>query len=174
MPQYTGTIKPRILVDTDRLSAEITVPFVEEDGSGNWVKTVTFSRATTTLTATVRDVFGKVEQLKKLTFIGTHEGKTVIKVWLTRSQAQQLNLRQVEEHLSVCRKVRQSAQDGQGGRTQDQKISSQGLQRGLRQAPQRASLHRQARTEVVELTATVATVHPSWTVTIRATSPLGA
>jgi hypothetical protein len=101
MPQYTGSIKPRILVDADRLTAEVTLPFVEEDGSGKWVKKVTYNRATTTLTSTVRAIFGKVEKIKKLTFIGTHEGKQLIKVTLTRPQAAQLNLRQVEESVSA-------------------------------------------------------------------------
>lgn len=99
MPQFAGKLKPRILADPDKLSVEITWPFVEMDGSGAWATKVSFARATTNMAGTVLALFRKIEQLKHLSYEGIHNDKPLIKVKLTREQAAALELRAVQEGL---------------------------------------------------------------------------
>lgn len=100
MPQYTKE-KPTILADPKAMTLEITLPFVKDDGTGEPVEKVTFNRACRTWASLVLPLFDKLEKLKKLTFIGSHKGNTVFKVWVTREQATQLDLRKVEESLGA-------------------------------------------------------------------------
>lgn len=102
-PQYAGELKPRILVDTERMAVEVTMPFVKYDGSGQPVDVVSFQRATTAFSSTTREMFDKIPDLKVFTFVGTHGAETVIRVRLTRHQYRQLNLNQVEESLGEAR-----------------------------------------------------------------------
>jgi hypothetical protein len=102
-PQYAGEIKPRILVDTESMAVEVTLPFVKYDGSGQPVDRVSFQRATTAFSSTTRNMFDKISELEAFTVVGTHHGETVIRVRLTRHQYRQLNLNQVEESLGELR-----------------------------------------------------------------------
>lgn len=101
MPQYTGELKPQILADSEERSVQITMPYVKQDGSGAYVDKLTYQNATTTFASSVIAVFEKVPQIQKLTFIGLHKDKPVLKVTLTRPQYAQLNLRQVEESMGA-------------------------------------------------------------------------
>lgn len=100
MPQYTKE-KPTILADPKAMTLEITLPFVTDDGTGEPVEKVTFNRACRTWASLVLPLFDKLEKLQKLTFIGSHKGNTVFKIWVTREQATQLDLRKVEESLGA-------------------------------------------------------------------------
>lgn len=100
-PQFTGELKPRILADADALEIEIKVPFVQSDGSGKYVEQLTYTRATTEFSSYTRTLFDKIEKLEKLAFIGMHDGREVMRIWLTREQYEQLNLRHVEEGLGA-------------------------------------------------------------------------
>jgi hypothetical protein len=102
-PQYSGVVKPKILVDPEAMSVEVTIPFVTYDGSGRYVDDVTFQRATTEFSSLAIALFTKLEQLKRLTFVGEHQGKPLLQVSLTRDQYRQVNLRQVEEGLGEFR-----------------------------------------------------------------------
>ena len=101
MPVYTGALKPRILADPKGMSLEVTLPFVEEDGTGQAVKEVSFTRATGAWAGLVMKLFGSIEGLRKLTFVGRHHDEALIKVTLTREQMKLVDLRQVEEQLGA-------------------------------------------------------------------------
>ncbi|MFH1130871.1 MAG: hypothetical protein V1754_06010, partial [Pseudomonadota bacterium] len=53
-----------------------------------------FSRYTRTL-------FDKIPELQKITFVGKHNDKIVMNIWLTREQYNSLDLRQVEESVNA-------------------------------------------------------------------------
>jgi hypothetical protein len=99
LPQYTGALQPELLADPVALHLELKLPFVSDDGSGSYVETLSYTKATTNFTSYAGVFFGKIEQLKKFTFVGVHNDEPVIRIWLTRDQFEQLNLRQVEESL---------------------------------------------------------------------------
>lgn len=100
MPQYTKE-KPRLLADAEKLALEIRLPFVKDDGSGDPVEKMTYKRIARAFASSVMVMFDKIAQLKKLTLVGTHKGKQVFKIWLTRQQATELNIRKVEESLGA-------------------------------------------------------------------------
>ncbi|MCK5799820.1 MAG: hypothetical protein KAI47_21670 [Deltaproteobacteria bacterium] len=100
MPQYTKE-KPRILADPKALALEMTMPFVKDDGSGDPVDKMTFKRVARAFASLEMVLFDKIEQLKKMTLIGTYKGEQVCKIWLTRAQATELNIRKVEEGLGA-------------------------------------------------------------------------
>ena len=77
------------------------LPFVKDDGSGDPVKARSYKRVAPAFASTVMLFFDKIEQLKKFTLVGTHEGKQICKIWLTRQQATELNIRKVEESLGA-------------------------------------------------------------------------
>lgn len=99
-PQFTDKLKPQLLADADKLELEIKVPYVES-GTADYVKVLSYNRVTTSFTQYMRTLFEKIPELKKLTFIGEHEGKEIIRVWLTRKQYEQLDPRAVEEAVSA-------------------------------------------------------------------------
>ncbi|MCC6751291.1 MAG: hypothetical protein IT371_26800 [Deltaproteobacteria bacterium] len=100
-PQYTGSLQPQLLADPTALSVEATVPFINEDGTGQYVEKVSFTKATTELSFYMRTLFDKIEELKRVTFIGKHKDSVLVKIWMTREQYDELNLRQVEESLGA-------------------------------------------------------------------------
>ncbi|MBK8481466.1 MAG: hypothetical protein IPL40_09870 [Proteobacteria bacterium] len=102
-PQYTGVLRPELLADPQALSVEVTIPFVRDDGSGAAVERVSFELATTTLTATLEALFGKVPQLNQVTFVGRHRGRVVLRVQADRQQYGALGLLEVEEQLGALR-----------------------------------------------------------------------
>jgi len=97
MPSFTGELKPQILADPIKMDVEITWPFVTDDGSGKYVEKLSYGNATQTFYATVRELFEKLEGLKKVTFIGKHDGNVVMKIWLNRDQYVGLNMTHVLE-----------------------------------------------------------------------------
>jgi len=101
MPQFSGAHKPQILADPTEMTLEVTYPFVSDDGSGKYVEKLSHERATTAFSSTTISMFEKIPQLKKLTFIGKHEDKVVMKIWLSREQFTALDLKQVEELLGA-------------------------------------------------------------------------
>ncbi|PID39539.1 MAG: hypothetical protein CSA65_09645 [Proteobacteria bacterium] len=100
LPQYTKE-KPRLLADAEKLALEIRLPFVKDDGSGDPVDKMTYKRIARAFASSVMVMFDKIEQLKRLTLVGTHKGKQVFKIWLSRQQATELNIRKVEESLGA-------------------------------------------------------------------------
>jgi hypothetical protein len=101
MPQFSGPHKPQILADNTAMTLEITYPFVSDDGTGKYVEKLSHEKATTAFSSTTITMFEKIPQLKKFTFIGKHNDKTVMKIWLTREQFTQLDIKQVEELLGA-------------------------------------------------------------------------
>jgi hypothetical protein len=100
-PEYTGKLKPEILADPISLSVTLTIPYVADDGSGQYVENLTYVKAITEFVSYTRTLFDKIEQLRKLTFIGKHNDEVALKVWLTRKQYHELDLQQVEESLGA-------------------------------------------------------------------------
>ena len=100
-PQFTGKLKPQILADAAKLELEIKVPFIAQDGTGAYITKLTYTKVTTEFSTYTRTLFDKIDKLNKLTFIGLHEDQPVIKVWMSRQQYEQLNLRLVEEGLGA-------------------------------------------------------------------------
>jgi hypothetical protein len=100
-PQFTGKLKPQLLANPVAMELEIKVPFIENDGSGAYRKKLSHTIVTTEFSTYTQTLFDKIEGLKKLTFVGIHDDKEVIRVWMTRSQYQQLDLRNVEESLGA-------------------------------------------------------------------------
>ncbi len=100
-PEYSGKLQPQILADPAALSIELTIPFVSDDGSGNYVEKLSSVKAITEFVSYTRTLFDKLGELKKLTFIGKHNDETVMKIWLTREQYNELDLRNVEESLGA-------------------------------------------------------------------------
>lgn len=102
-PQYSGVLRPELLADPEARSVEVSLPFVRDDGSGAAVERVSFERATTTLTATLAALFGKVPQLAEVTFVGRHRGRVVLRVRVSREQYAALKLLEIEEQLGALR-----------------------------------------------------------------------
>jgi hypothetical protein len=100
-PLYTGELKPQLLADASKMSLELTLPFVTDDGSGKYLEELTFQRACTDFVSSAITLFEKIPSLQRLTFVGKHQGETVIKIALSREQYEKLNLRQVEENLGA-------------------------------------------------------------------------
>ncbi len=100
-PEFSGSLKPQLLADPQALSLEITIPFVSDDGSGKYVEKLSSVKALTEFVSYTRTLFDKIGELKKLTFIGKHNDAVVMKIWLTREQYNELDLRQVEESLGA-------------------------------------------------------------------------
>jgi len=97
-----GKVQPRILADPKALALEISLPFVKGDGSGDLREKVTFITGTRVWVGLVLPLFRKIEQLEKVTYIGTGKGnKVLFKVRLSREQLQQLELRKVQEGLGA-------------------------------------------------------------------------
>ena len=68
-PEFSGQIKPQILTDPNTMSVELTIPFVNSDGSGQYVEKLTFERASTEFSSYMLTLFGRIETLQKVTFI---------------------------------------------------------------------------------------------------------
>jgi len=102
-PEYTGKLQPRVLADPTVMSVEVTIPFVEDDGSGTYAKKLTYARATTTFASVVMKLFDEIPKLDRVTFVGKHNDDVVMKIWLTRQQYQELSLRKLEEELGAAR-----------------------------------------------------------------------
>lgn len=100
-PQFSGQHKPQILANPDLMTIDITVPFVADDGSGNYVENLTYTKAMTEFVSYTWTLFGKIPTLNKLTFMGKHNDQIVMKIWLTNEQFKQLGLQQVEESLGA-------------------------------------------------------------------------
>jgi hypothetical protein len=102
MPLFTKKeIKPQILADPIAMTLEVSYPFVIDDGSGAYVEKVSNEKFTTALSSTFISMFEKIPLLKKMTFVGKHMDKTVVKIWMTREQFTALDLKQVEELLGA-------------------------------------------------------------------------
>lgn len=102
MPEFTGELKPQLLADADNMALEITYPFVEHDGKGQYVEELSYERFTSDWSSMTYDLFTKIEGLKKLTFIGKHKDQVVAKIWLTREQYDAMELKDtLEEELSA-------------------------------------------------------------------------
>lgn len=100
-PEFSGPLKPQILADPQAQSLEITIPFVSDDGSGKYVEKLGYVKAITEFVSYTRTLFDKIGELKKLTFIGKHDDAVVMKIWLTREQYNEIDMRQVEENLGA-------------------------------------------------------------------------
>ena len=100
-PEFSGALKPQILANHDEVSIEVIVPFVALDGTGQYVKKLSYQRATADFTSYVSRLFDKIPALKKVTFVGKHDDKEVMRIWLTREQYDQLGLRRIEESLGA-------------------------------------------------------------------------
>lgn len=96
MALFAGDLKPQILADPIKLEVEITWPFVSDDGSGKYVEKLSYANATQTFYSTTREIFEKIPDLKKVTFIGKHEDQVVMKIWLSRDQYTALNMTHVQ------------------------------------------------------------------------------
>ncbi|MCA9670509.1 MAG: hypothetical protein KC503_33160 [Myxococcales bacterium] len=103
LPQYSGTLKPQFLADADTMELEVKVPFVASDGTGQYLKKLSYTTLTTTFSSWTRTLFEKIPKLRKLTFEGKHDDEVVVRIWMTREQYEQLNLRQVEEGINAYR-----------------------------------------------------------------------
>jgi hypothetical protein len=101
MPEYSGALQPQMLADPTTMSIELSIPFVSDDGSGKYVDQLTYVKAITEWVSYTRTLFEKLLDLRKLTFIGKHQDKPVMKIWLTRDQYTALDLQQVEESLGA-------------------------------------------------------------------------
>jgi hypothetical protein len=101
MPEYTGSLQPRILADPLVMSVELVIPFVSDDGSGKYVEDLTNVKAITEFVSYTRTLFEKIPELQKLVFIGRHNDEDVMKVWLDRPQYVALDLQQMEESLGA-------------------------------------------------------------------------
>lgn len=102
MPQYVGKIQPQILADAETMSLEVTLPFVEHDGKGQYVEKLTYARFTSDWSSTTYDVFSKLEGLQKFTFIGTHNDKVMAKITMTRDQFDAMQMKDIlEKELSA-------------------------------------------------------------------------
>jgi hypothetical protein len=91
-PFQNKEIQPQILADPDAMSVEITYPFVKDDGTGDYVEKLSYAKAVQAWYATTRELFEKLEGLKKLTFIGKYKDDVVMKIWLTRDQYTALDM----------------------------------------------------------------------------------
>lgn len=92
MPLFKGDLKPQILADPDAMELEITYPMVSDDGSGKYVEKLSYAKAMQSFYATTREMFDKIENLKKMTFTGKHNDEVVMKVWMTREQYKALDM----------------------------------------------------------------------------------
>lgn len=99
--EYTGKLKPRILADSTAMSVEVTVPFVDHGGEGNYVKELSYVRASTEFVSYAMGLFEKIPELKKLTFIGKHNDAEAVNIWLSREQYLGLDFRKIEEGLGA-------------------------------------------------------------------------
>jgi|GEM_PF-4389348 hypothetical protein len=100
-PQFSGKLQLDLKADAKEMAIELTVPFVTDDGSGAYVKKLTYTKATTGFAQYTRSLFDKIEGLRKLTFIGKHNDKVVMKISLNREQYTALALSQVEEGMGA-------------------------------------------------------------------------
>jgi hypothetical protein len=62
---------------------------------------LTYGRVTSEFSSYVSTLFDGIERLRKVTFVGTHHGQQVIKVWLTRGQYTELQPRSLEEQMGA-------------------------------------------------------------------------
>ena len=100
-PQFSGKLQLGLKADAKAMAIEVTVPFVADDGSGAYVKTLTYTKATTNFAQYTRALFDNIEGLRKVTFIGQHDDQVVMKIWLNREQYTALALSQVEESMGA-------------------------------------------------------------------------
>jgi hypothetical protein len=102
MQEFTQKdLKPQILADPDKMAVELTWPFVEHDGKGMYVETLSHEKATTEFSSIVITLFEKIAKLNKFTFIGKHNDQVVMRIVLTREQFTELNIKQEEELLGA-------------------------------------------------------------------------
>jgi hypothetical protein len=100
-PEFSGALKPQLLADPNAMALELTIPYVADDGSGKYVEKLGYVKAITEWVSYTRALFERIPELKKFTFVGRHNDAVVMKIWLTRSQYNALNLQQVEEGLGA-------------------------------------------------------------------------
>ena len=83
--------KYKVLADADAISLDYTEPFaVAEGAKPDKLKYEVFGND---FIRTTDDLFTRIEQLKKLTYTRTHQDKVVAKIWLTRQQFTDMDLR---------------------------------------------------------------------------------
>lgn len=100
-PQFSGKLQPEMLADSQELSIEVKVPFVKDDGSGAYVDKLSYVHIVKAFSFYMRTLFDKIEPLKKVTWAGIYEDKEAARIWMTREQYEQLDLRLVEEGLGA-------------------------------------------------------------------------
>jgi hypothetical protein len=100
-PQFSGKLQPELLADSQNLALELKVPFVKDDGSGAYIDAISFVTIVKAFSFYMRALFDKIEPLRKVTYVGIFEDREVAKIWMTREQYQQLDLRLVEEGLGA-------------------------------------------------------------------------
>ena len=98
---FTGALKPTVTTADEKMAATVKVPFVKQDGSGEYVDTINFNLAVREFTHHAMTLFDRVKPLQELTFAGIHQGETVITVTLTRAQYDDLKLRELEAQLAA-------------------------------------------------------------------------
>jgi len=79
------THKPSYKVDPARHAVEITYPYLEA-GKDDYVKELKFNSAMRDWIESFQSFFGKVDELKELTFIGVQNDQPVVKITATRQQ----------------------------------------------------------------------------------------
>jgi len=92
MAQFTKDLKAQVLADPIKMTVEVTWPFVDDEGKGQYVEELSYEKATQAFYATTREMFDKIPDVKKVTFIGKHKDEVVMKIWMTRDQYTALNM----------------------------------------------------------------------------------
>ncbi len=98
MPQYTGELQAKITADPEKMAVELTLPFVEMDGSGKYVEKLSYERFTSDWSSLTHEIFSRIEGLQKFTFIGLHNDAQVAKVTMTRLQFEEMQMKDVLEN----------------------------------------------------------------------------
>ena len=85
----------QLLEDHEALSLEYSDPFLDHEGKP--VKKISYEIFANDFIRTTDNLFKKITQLKKFTYLRKHEDKVVAKIWLNREQFTGLNLRSTLE-----------------------------------------------------------------------------
>lgn len=102
MPMFTKEHKPQVLGDPNTMVLEVTWPYVADDGSGQWVEELSYTKVYNNFRDIVDTMFTKIEGLKKLTFVGKHKDQVIMRVWLTADQYKSLDMQQtVEQEINA-------------------------------------------------------------------------
>ncbi len=94
------THKASYKVDEARQAAEVTHPFLNDDGKDEYAKALTFNAAMTYWAEYMTTMFAKSDDLKELTFNGVWNDESVLKITVTREEFDK-GLSKTQENVSA-------------------------------------------------------------------------